>query len=126
MESRRITLTGLAQRPNRSHFTGNLRRRPPGTVIVPGRSCTWITPSYGAVVERLFGTANTQFVHNLAGNTQLTKHVRQVTKAVDPKQHALWTLGDLYAYLTQWAYQVYDTTLHPALDMPPLEAFQRG
>ena len=86
----------------------------------------WAKPRYGAVVERLFGTANTQFVHNLIGNTQLTQHVRQVTKAVDPKQHAIWTLGDLYAYFTQWAYQVYDTNLHPALDMPPREAFQRG
>jgi putative transposase len=86
----------------------------------------WAKPRYGAVVERLFGTANTQFVHTLAGNTQLTKHVRQVTKAVDPKQQALWTLGDLYLYLTQWAYQVYDTTPHPALEMPPREAFQRG
>jgi putative transposase len=94
-------------------------------------SCTkasrpWAKPRYGSVIERLFGTANTQFVHNLLGNTQITKPVRQVTKAVDPKRHAVWTLGDLYAYLTTWAYEVYDLSIHPAVGMTPAEAFQKG
>jgi len=94
-------------------------------------SCTkasrpWAQPRYGSVCERLFGTANTQFVHNLTGNTHITKHVRQVTKSVDPKQHAVWTLGDLYSYLMVWAYEVYDMTPHPALDMSPREAFRTG
>jgi hypothetical protein len=92
-------------------------------------SCTkasrpWAKPRYGLVCERLFGTANTQFVHTLTGNTQITKQVRQVTKSVDPKQHAVWTLGDLYRYLMAWAYEVYDITPHPALDMSPREAFR--
>jgi len=94
-------------------------------------SCTkatrpWAKPRYGSVIERLFGTANTQFVYNLTGNTQISKHVRQVTKAVDPKRHAVWTLGDLYTYLCEWAYEVYDTAIHPALDMTPREAFKMG
>jgi putative transposase len=94
-------------------------------------SCTkatrpWAKPRYGSVIERLFGTANTQFIHNLTGNTQITKQVRQVTKSVDPKRQAVWTLGDLYSYLTIWAYEVYDTTPHPALDRSPREAFRVG
>ena len=94
-------------------------------------SCTkatrpWAKPRYGSVIERLFGTANTQFVYNLTGNTQITKQVRQVTKAVDPKRHAVWTLGDLYTYLCEWAYEVYDTAIHPAVDMTPREAFKSG
>jgi putative transposase len=94
-------------------------------------SCTkvsrpWAKPRYGSVIERLFGTANTQFVFNLTGNTQITKQVRQVTKAVDPKRQAVWTLGDLYSYFMAWAYDVYDTTPHPALEMSPREAFRRG
>jgi transposase InsO family protein len=94
-------------------------------------SCTKVSrpaakPRYGSVCERLFGTANTQFVHNLIGNTQITKQVRQVTKSVNPKQHAAWTLGDLYSYLMVWAYEVYDTAPHPALDMSPREAFRTG
>lgn len=100
-------------------------------VLLAYYSCTratrpWAKPRYGSVIERLFGTATTQFIHNLAGNTQITRQVRQVTKSVDPKRHAVWTLGDLYAYLTTWAYEVYDTTPHPALEMSPREAFQKG
>jgi putative transposase len=86
----------------------------------------WARPRYGSVIERLFGTANTRFVHTLTGNTQITKQVRQVTKSNDPKQHAIWTLGDLYMYFCEWAYEVYDTTLHPALDMTPREMFKTG
>jgi len=94
-------------------------------------SCTkasrpWAKPRYGSVIERLFGMTNTQFVFNLTGNTQITKQVRQVTKSVDPKQRAVWTLGDLYGYFMTWAYEVYDTMPHPALDMSPREAFRTG
>ncbi len=28
---------------------------------------------FGSVIERLFGTANTQFIHELQGNTQITR-----------------------------------------------------
>lgn len=78
---------------------------------------------FGSVCERLFHTSNTQFIHNLAGNTQITKAVRQVTKSVDPKEHAAWTLGELYKYLCEWAYEVYDTISHPALGQSPRAAF---
>jgi putative transposase len=83
-------------------------------------------PRFGAVMERVFGTANTEFVYALAGNTQLTKHVRQVTKSVDPKNHALWSLADVYAYLCHWAYEHYDQTAHPALGETPRAAFERS
>jgi len=94
-------------------------------------SCTkatrpWAQPRYGSVCERLFGTANTQFVFNLTGNTQITKHIRLTTKSIDPERQAVWTLGDLYRYLCVWAYQVYDQELHPALGMTPREAFKAG
>ncbi len=83
-------------------------------------------PRYGSVIERLFGTANTQFVYNLTGNTQIMKQVRQVTKSIAPREQAVWTLGDLYTYLCIWAYDVYDQQVHPALGMSPLEAFKKG
>jgi transposase InsO family protein len=86
----------------------------------------WARPRYGSVCERLFGTANTQFVHNLTGNTQIMKQVRQVTKSIAPQEQAVWTLGDLYAYLTTWAYEVYDQQIHPALGQSPREEFARG
>jgi putative transposase len=83
-------------------------------------------PRFGAVVERLFGTAQTQFIHTLLGNTQASKQPRLMTKTVDPKRQAVWTLGDLYDFLCEWAYHVYDQTVHPALGQSPREAFQMG
>jgi transposase InsO family protein len=83
-------------------------------------------PRFGSVCERLFGTANTTFVHNLLGNTQLMAEVRQVTKSVNPKQLAVWDLGRLYQRLGEWAYEVYDTIDHPALGQSPREVFVSG
>ncbi len=83
-------------------------------------------PRFGSVCERLFGTTNTRFVHTLVGNTQLLRPGRQVTRAVDPKAHARWTLDRLHARLCEWAYEVYDTIEHPALGQAPREAFAAG
>lgn len=81
---------------------------------------------FGSVIERLFGTANTELVYNLLGNTQITKNVRQVTKSVNPKNHAVWTLPDLHELMLKWAYEVYDQRIHPALHQSPREAFAAG
>jgi putative transposase len=81
---------------------------------------------FGSVCERLFGTTNTRFVYNLTGNTQIRRHHRQVTRAVDPREHAQWTLPRLYIRLREWAYDVYDTIEHPALGQTPREAFAGG
>lgn len=83
-------------------------------------------PRFGSVCERIFGTAGTQFFHNLAGNTQITRSVRQVTKSVEPKTQALWTLGRLAERLNQWADEVYDATDHPSLGQSPQVAFAQG
>jgi putative transposase len=81
---------------------------------------------FGSVCERLFGTTNTQFVHNLRGNTQITKDVRQATSSVDPKRLAAWSLGDLHQRLTEYLFEIYDRMDHPALGQSPREAFARG
>ena len=84
------------------------------------------SPRFGSVIERLFGTTNTQFVYNLFGNTQASKKPRTLTKAIDPKRLALWNLGDLYHYLVQWAYQIYEKSEHPALCQTPRQAYELG
>ncbi len=83
-------------------------------------------PRYGSVIERLFGTTTTAFVHNLLGNTQASKVPRQMTKAVDPKRQAVWQLPDLYAFLCEWAYNIYDQSEHPALGHSPRDAWAVG
>ncbi len=90
------------------------------------KSRPWAKPRYGSVCERLFGTVNTQFVHDLMGNTQIMQRVRQVTKKIQPKEQAIWTLGDLYDYLCIWAFEVYDLKEHPALHQSPADAFKQG
>lgn len=83
-------------------------------------------PRFGSVCERLFGTTNTRFIHNLLGNTQITRDIRQVTHAVDPQVHAAWTLDALDARLSEWADEVYDTLDHPSLGQSPRTAFAAG
>ncbi|MBD2731807.1 TnsA endonuclease N-terminal domain-containing protein [Nostoc sp. FACHB-892] len=80
-------------------------------------------PRFGSVVERLFGTTNTEFIFNLLGNTQASKQPRQLTKVVDPKQLAVWTLADLYTYLSEWAYTIYDISVHDTLGETPLQVY---
>jgi len=83
-------------------------------------------PRYGSVIERLFKTTNQEFIFNLLGNTQAAKQRRLLTKAVNPKEKAVWTLGDLYTYLVEWAYQVYDHNEHSGIGQSPREAFLWG
>jgi hypothetical protein len=83
-------------------------------------------PRFGSVCERLFGTVNTQFIYNLRGNTQMTRNVRQVTKSVDPRRMATWSLRELNERLDEYLFQVYDRMEHPALGQSPQEAFAMG
>ncbi|MGH9587998.1 MAG: TnsA endonuclease N-terminal domain-containing protein [Acidobacteriaceae bacterium] len=77
---------------------------------------------FGSVCERLFGTTNTQFIHNLRGNTQISRNIRQVTKGNSPVGQAAWTLGSLYDHLSIFLCDKYDTIEHPALGQTPREA----
>src|SRR5258708_13768405 len=81
---------------------------------------------FGSIMERVFGTTNEEFIHNLEGTTQATKNVRQLTPSIDPKRHAIWTLGELYARLQEWAYEQYDTNEHQGIGQTPAEAFNQG
>jgi putative transposase len=81
---------------------------------------------FGTLIERMFGTTNTMFINNLQGNTQMTKNVRQMTKSVNPKNHSIWTLSNLYGYLCEFLYEVYDQKEHSTLNQPPKEAFAKG
>lgn len=83
-------------------------------------------PRFGSVIERIFGTTNTEFFHNLKGNTQITRDVRQMTKAVNPKALAVWNLEALYYTLCEYCYEIYDTTPHPTLGCSPREAVLFG
>ncbi|AST93229.1 hypothetical protein BC6307_19180 [Sutcliffiella cohnii] len=81
---------------------------------------------YGSVIERLFGIANKLFFHNLQGNTQIMKNVRQVTKAVNPEYYAVWTMELLVERLEKWIDEIYDNKEHPALFDTPKNIFNES
>ena len=81
-------------------------------------------PRFGSPQERLFGTMETEFLYHLLGNTQATREPRQMTKATDPRNLAVWTLPDLAERVRQWADEEYETIRHPALGMTPREAYE--
>jgi transposase InsO family protein len=91
-----------------------LRRRPPAA----GRA--------GTLIERSFGALNTQFFYNLAGNTQITRNVRQVTKSVNPKNLAVWTLEEIGDLLEAYFADIYDHYPHPAFNMTPAQRYEQG
>ena len=86
----------------------------------------WAEPHFGSVIERFFNTTNEQFIYTLLGNTQAAKRARLLTRAVDPRHHALWMLSDLYTYLVEYAYQVYDQNEHSGIGMSPQSAYLWG
>ncbi len=83
-------------------------------------------PRFGSVIERLFGTTTSEFLNQLRGNTQASRVPRQMTREVDPKRLAVWTLERFAARLTEYVYEVYDVMEHPALFMSPREAYAQG
>jgi hypothetical protein len=83
-------------------------------------------PRTGSLIERLFRTSETEFVHNLQGNTQIMKLARQVTKAVNPKSQAIWPLDLFYEAFCAWSYEVYDQMTHSTLGQSPREAYLAG
>jgi putative transposase len=81
-------------------------------------------PRFGSPQERLFGTLETEFLYHLLGNTQATQRPRLMTKATDPERLAVWTLPKLAERVQQWADEEYETIVHPALAMPPRDAYE--
>lgn len=80
-------------------------------------------PRHGSVMERLFGTTQSQLIHNMKGNTQLMKYVRTVTKSVNPKNFVEWTLPALHGALDYYFENLYGTENHPAHGEEPVKHF---
>lgn len=83
-------------------------------------------PRMGSVMERVFGTANSVYVHNLTGNTKALKNVRTTTGKFLPSRLAEWDLSSLYLGIEYWAFEHYDTSTHSTLGVSPRNAFERS
>ena len=80
-------------------------------------------PRFGAVIERLFGTTNTELVHELRGNTKLLPRVRTLSSSHHPAKEAVWTLSLLHEALEKWLFEVYPGLRHGSLGASPREVF---
>lgn len=83
-------------------------------------------PRHGSVMERIFGRAHTEYVHNLAGNTKAMKVVRSTTGKFLPSRLAEWTLEAMYYGMEYWAFTFYDNEVHSTLGVSPRDAFARS
>ncbi|WMY11753.1 integrase catalytic domain-containing protein [Paraburkholderia phenoliruptrix] len=81
---------------------------------------------FGAVMERLFDTTNTELIHNLVGNTKALRYVRTLTKSVDPIHADHLTFVELHGLLEYFFFQEYNReSIHPAHDHKPEEYAER-
>jgi putative transposase len=76
---------------------------------------------FGGVLERLFETTQSQFINNLAGNTQVLRHARQATKRVMPSNFVEWTLPALHGGLDYYFATLYGKEPHPTHQDGPVE-----
>ncbi len=82
-------------------------------------------PRSGSVMERIFGTTQSQLINQLAGNTQVLRYARSVTKQVMPENFIAWTLPGLHAALDYYFTHLYGTEPHPAHGDGPIEHLAR-
>ena len=94
--------------------------------LITKRSRPAGNPRFGSLIERFFGTTNTQFFHALHGNTQLLRDPRGLTPEVDPRRHAIWTLPMLTRALEAYFFEVYASQPHPALGQSPKKMYEQG
>jgi len=81
---------------------------------------------FGGPVESEFHSTNCYLVHNLPGNTKVTKNVRQVTKSNNPKGLAKLDLFEFDDRLRHYFYDVAPKVEHPALLMTPEQSMKEG
>lgn len=70
-------------------------------------------PRDSTVVERLFGTTETEILAQLDGNTRAMKDPRSVSPSHRPEKHVRWTLPALYAAFEYFLFDVYILRIHP-------------
>ena len=81
---------------------------------------------FGAVMERMFGTTNTAFVHELLGNTTLLSLGRGLSSDRHPVRSAVWTLPMVEKACERWLFEVYPALRHGTLGDTPRDVFARG
>jgi putative transposase len=66
-------------------------------------------PRAGGIVERTFGTINSNLLHQLAGNSKYMKNVREVSRDFQAQNNAEWSLSEVVTLISDYA-RKYDST----------------
>ncbi len=140
------------EKPSREHVLCCIcdivrrRKRLPTTIAVDGGSEFYSTdfestmafygtcirsregkPRSGNVIERAFGITNDQFLHELVGNTKLSKIVRLLTPTVDPQNLACIPLVELMEGLEEYWFEIFNKKWKKLCHfMTPEAAFRKG
>lgn len=73
-------------------YTTNIINRPPGE------------PRFGSPIERQFGSTQSAFIYDLAGNARNKKLGRSLSASHQPGKEAIWTPDAFNARLEDWLY----------------------
>lgn len=80
----------------------------------------------GAPMERAFGKNDTQFIHDLLGNTQARKMGRSKSASHEPSAHAVWTPDDFEEVLAEFLYDIQLNTIHLGILEKPADRLARS
>ncbi|MBV6685529.1 DDE-type integrase/transposase/recombinase [Bacillus sp. JRC01] len=83
-------------------------------------------PKYGAIIERVIGTINRGFIHNLAGNR---KSNPKELGEYNAEKEAIFTLEDIREIITTWIVDIYHHREHKNLPLQyptPAAMFYHG
>jgi putative transposase len=80
----------------------------------------------GAPMERAFGRNDTQFIHDLLGNTQARKMGRSRSATHDPSVHAVWTPDAFEEVLAEFLHEIQPNTVHLGILERPADRLARS
>lgn len=82
-------------------------------------------PRDSTLVERLFGTTETELLAQMDGNTRAMKDPRSVSPSHHPDRHIRWTLPALYAAFEHFLFNIYIDRVHPRYGITLAELRER-
>lgn len=80
----------------------------------------------GAPMERAFGKNDTQFIHDLLGNTQARKMGRAMSASHEPSKHAVWTPDAFEEVLAEFLYEIQPNCIHLGILEKPADRLARS
>ncbi len=82
-------------------------------------------PRDSTLVERFFGTTETEVLASLDGNTRALKDPRSVARTHQPDLYIEWTLPALHGAFEHFMFHIYPNRVHPRFGMTPRQVRQR-